>query len=146
MPARSAFEYVVIRVVPRVERGECLNAGVILICRPERFLAATIELDLNRLRAFAPYLDDGALAEIERQLAVIPRIAAGNSDAGPIAGLGLGERWHWLSAPSSTVIQPGPVHTGLCVDPEAELDQLVTALVRINPEGAHAAQDPIAAS
>jgi DUF3037 family protein len=125
--ARHAFQYAVIRVVPRVERGESLNAGVILLCRPKRFLAARVGLDATRLRALAPDVDP---ATIETHLAAIERIAAGDRSAGPIAALGQGERFHWLVAPSSTVIQPSEVHTGVCDDPAEELDHLFEALVR----------------
>ena len=125
--ARHAFQYAVIRVVPRVERGESLNAGVILLCRPKRFLAARVGLDAARLRALAPDVDP---ATIETHLAAIERIAAGDRSAGPIAALGQGERFHWLVAPSSTVIQPSEVHTGVCDDPAEELDHLFEGLVR----------------
>ena len=124
--ARHAFQYAVIRVVPRVERGESLNAGVILLCRPKRFLAARVGLDAARLRALAPDVDP---ATIETHLAAIERIAAGDRSAGPIAALGRGERFHWLVAPSSTVIQPSEVHTGLCGDPAATLERLYQRLV-----------------
>jgi hypothetical protein len=125
--ARHAFQYAVIRVVPRVERGESLNAGVILLCRPKRYLAARVGLDAARLRALAPDVDP---ATIETHLAAIERIAAGDRSAGPIAALGQGERFHWLVAPSSTVIQPSAVHTGVCDDPAEELDHLFEGLVR----------------
>jgi hypothetical protein len=121
------FQYAIIRVVPRVERGECLNAGVVLLCRPKRFLAARIGLDVGRLRALAPDVDP---ATIEEHLAAIERVAAGDPEAGPIARLGQGERFHWLVAPSSTVIQPSEVHTGLCDDPAKELNHLFERLVR----------------
>jgi hypothetical protein len=122
----APFQYAVVRVVPRVERGESLNAGVILLCRPRRFLAARTSLDLARLGALAPDVDASA---IETHLAAIERIARGDPDAGPIASLGQGERFHWLVAPSSTVIQPSEVHTGLCDDPAEELDRLFDRLV-----------------
>jgi hypothetical protein len=121
------FQYAIVRVVPRIERGECLNAGVVLLCRPKRFLAARIGLDVDRLRALAPEVDP---ATIEEHLAAIERVAAGHARAGPIARLGQGERFHWLVAPSSTVIQPSEVHTGLCDDPATELDHLFDRLVR----------------
>ena len=121
------FQYAVVRVVPRVERGEFLNAGVILLCRPKRFLGARVELDRGRLAALAPEVDPDA---IEGHLDGIVRIARGDADAGPIAALGQGERFHWLVAPSSTVIQPSEVHTGLCDDPAEELDHLFDRLVR----------------
>ena len=121
------FQYAIVRVVPRVERGECLNAGVVLLCRPTRFLAARVGLDEARLRALAPDVDP---ATIQEHLAAIERVAAGDPQAGPIARLGQGERFHWLVAPSSTVIQPSEVHTGLSDDPAAELDHLFERLVR----------------
>ena len=121
------FQYAVVRVVPRVERGEFLNAGVILLCRPKRFLGARVELDRGRLAALAPDVDPGA---IQSHLDGVVRIARGDADAGPIAALGQGERFHWLVAPSSTVIQPSEVHTGLCDDPGDELDHLFERLVR----------------
>ena len=117
----------IVRIVPRVERGECLNVGVILLCRPSRFLAASMALDEARLAAFAPDLDP---ATVRPHLEAIEAIARGDEDAGPIARLGQAERFHWLVAPASTIIQPSPVHTGLTDDPEAELDRLVDALVR----------------
>ena len=125
--AEHPFQYAIIRVVPRVERGECLNAGVVLLCRPKRFLAARVGLDQARLKALAPEVEP---ATIEEHLAAIERVAVGDSAAGPIARLGQGERFHWLVAPSSTVIQPSEVHTGLCDDPAAELDHLFERLVR----------------
>jgi hypothetical protein len=128
---RVAFEYALVRIVPRVERGECLNAGVMLVCRPRRFLQARVRFDRARLLAFAPYLDEETVAGIERQLLLIPRIGAGDPDAGPIATLGLGERWHWLTAPASTIVQPGPVHTGLLIDPAACLDHLFATMVAV---------------
>ena len=125
--AEHPFQYAVVRVVPRVERGETLNAGVILLCRPQRFLAARVGLDAARLLALAPDVDP---ATIESHLDGIVRIARGDADAGPIAALGQGERFHWLVAPSSTVIQPSEVHTGLCDDPAEELEHLFERLVR----------------
>ena len=128
MPAArpSVFQYAIIRVVPRVERGERLNVGVILLCRPRRFLGARVRLDEARLAAFAPGLDPAVLRP---HLEAIERVASGDAAAGPMAALGLAERFHWLVAPASTIIQPSEVHTGLCEDPAAELDRLVTSLV-----------------
>ena len=124
---RSPYQYAVIRVVPRVERGEVMNVGVILLCRPHRFLAARIELDATRLEGFAPDLKPAA---VRPHLDAIERIAAGDPSAGPIARLGPAERFHWLVSPASTIIQPSEVHTGLTEDPAAELEHLVTTLVR----------------
>ena len=125
--ADHPFQYAIIRVVPRVERGECLNAGVVLLCRPRRFLAARVGLDRARLDALHPGLDP---VTIQTHLAAIERIAAGDPAAGPIARLGQGERFHWIVAPSSTVIQPSEVHTGMSHDPAAELEHLFDRLVR----------------
>lgn len=122
-----AFDYAIVRVVPRVERGEQINAGVIVSCPTADFLAAKIELNEARLRAIAP---DADVAEIEAALAIIPLIAAGDPKGGPIAALSRSERFHWLVAPRSAIIQPSAVHTGLCDDPAAALDQLLARLVR----------------
>ena len=125
-PRRSPFAYAVVRVIPHVERGESMNAGVILLCRPRRFLAAKVTLDEARLRALALDCDE---TEIRRHLEAIPRIAAGDRDAGPIAALSQPERFHWLVAPASTVVQPGDVHTGMTEDPAATLDHLFATMV-----------------
>jgi len=122
----SSFDYAIVRVVPRVERGEQINTGVIVSCPTLAYLAARVELDHARLHALAPSSD---AAEIEAALAIIPRIAAGDPSTGPIAALPRGERFHWLVAPRSAIIQTSPVHTGLCDDPGAALDQLFERLV-----------------
>jgi hypothetical protein len=123
----SPFQYAIVRVVPQVERGECVNAGVVLFCRPRRFLAARVELDEARVRALAPGAD---LDAVRGHLDALIRIAAGDEQAGPIAALPASERFHWLVAPSSTILQCSPVHTGLTDDPEGELERLVAQLVR----------------
>lgn len=123
---RNTFQYAIVRVLPRVERGECLNVGVILLCRARRYLGARIALDEQRLAAFAPDLDP---ATIRPHLDAIERIAVGDRAAGPIARLGQAERFHWLVAPASTIIQTSEVHSGLCHDPATELDHLVATLV-----------------
>jgi hypothetical protein len=120
------FQYAIVRVVPRVERGECLNAGVILMCRPRRYLAARTGLDESKLAALDPTCDP---AEVRAHLDAIERIAAGAAGSGPIGRLSQAERFHWLVAPSSTIIQPSEVHTGLTDDPAAELEHLLAALV-----------------
>jgi len=120
------FQYAIVRVVPRVERGECVNAGVVLFCRPRRFLAARVALDAARVRALAPEAD---LVAVRGHLDAFARIAAGDPQAGPMAALPPSERFHWLVAPSSTVIQCSPVHTGLTDDPPGELERLVARLV-----------------
>ena len=122
----SPFQYAMVRVIPDVERGECLNAGVIVFCRPRRFLAARMALDTARLRALAPGVD---LEAVEAHLDAVEGFAAGDPAAGPIAALPASERFHWLVAPASTIIQPSPVHTGLTEDPEGELDRLLRRLV-----------------
>jgi hypothetical protein len=121
------FQYAIVRVVPRVERGECVNAGVVVFCRARRFLEARVELDEARLRALAPDVD---LDAVHAHLDALRRIAAGDPGAGAIAALPASERFHWLVAPSSTIIQCSPVHTGLTDDPEAELERLLAQLVR----------------
>jgi Protein of unknown function (DUF3037) len=124
---RSPFEYAIVRVVPRVERGEMFNAGIVLHSRPRRFLAARVELDRAVLRSLAPGCDP---AEVLDHLESVPRIAAGDPAAGPIARLSRPERFHWLVSPSSTMVQPSDVHTGLTDDPAATLDHLFETLVR----------------
>ena len=122
----SPFSYAILRVVPRVERGERINAGVVVFCRPLDYLAARTELDEARLAALAPDLDP---ATVRPHLEAIERIAAGDPEAGPIAALDTTARFHWLVAPSSTIIQPSAVHTGLCGEPAQELDKLFERLV-----------------
>jgi hypothetical protein len=126
----DSFDYALIRVVPRVERGELINVGALVACATKQFLAATIALDPDRLRALDPTID---VAEIEAALASIPWIAAGDKRGGPIAALPRGERFHWLVAPRSAVIQTSPVHTGICDDPAEALAELIAKLVRIQP-------------
>jgi hypothetical protein len=123
------FEYAILRVVPRVEREEFINAGVILYCRSRGFLAAAIALDRDRLRALDPdpSLD---LEALERALAMVPRICAGDPGAGPIAALDQAERFRWLSATRSTVTQSSPVHAGLCDDPAETLQLLMARVVQ----------------
>ncbi len=125
-PADSEFQYALLRVVPRIERGEQINAGVVLFARRRGFLAARVRLDEERLRAIAPGVDPVPLA---RQLDAIARVAAGDPEAGPIAQLPQSERFSWIVAPSSTAIQPSAVHMGLCGDPEATLERLFAELV-----------------
>ena len=127
MPARSSFDYAIVRVVPRVERGECINAGIILFCLTHRFLDAKVELDEKRLLALAPEVD---LELVRGHLEAIPRICAGGRKAGPIGQLPQKERWHWLIAPRSTIIQCSPAHSGLCEDPDVSLERLMNRMVR----------------
>jgi hypothetical protein len=125
--ARSPYQYAIIRVVPRVERGEFVNAGIVLLCRSRAYIGAAVELREERLRAVAP---DADVALIRTHLSAVERIAAGDPGAGPIAALSIAERFHWLVAPASTVIQASPVHAGLTEDPVAELERLLDAFVR----------------
>lgn len=124
MPAPSPYDYAVVRVVPRVERGEFINAGVILHCAERRYLRALIELDTDRLRALAPEIDHDI---VRAALDIIPRVCAG--EAGPIGALAPAKRFDWLVSPRSTIVQTSPVHTGLCADPDAALEHLLHALV-----------------
>ncbi len=126
MPAQTSFDYAIIRVVPRVDRGECLNAGVLVFCLQEQFLEARVELELKRLDVFSPLLDHEL---VRLHLDAFPRICAGLAEAGPIAQLSLRERFHWLVAPRSTVIQVSAVHSGLCESPEAALEELFRSYV-----------------
>jgi len=126
VPARKAFQYTVLRVVPHVERGERINVGVILYSPERKFLGARIGVNADRLRAIAPDLDVEAL---ERHLRSLQAIADGDPDGGPIAQLPQSERFGALSAPSSTVVQPSEVHTGVCEDGSNELDELFARLV-----------------
>lgn len=129
---RMPFQYAMLRVVPDIERGERLNAGVVLLCRPARFLDARVGLDEAALTALAPGVDP---EPIRRILALVPRLCAGDGSAGPIAHLEPAERFHWIVAPSSTVVQPSAVHTGLTDDPGATLAWLVRRLVDRPPAG-----------
>ncbi len=122
----DAFQYAIWRVVPSVERGEALNVGVVVYCRRRQFLAARVLVDEARLRALSPDLD---LDAIRRHLDGMARIAAGDPDGGAIAAMPQSERFGWLTAASSTIVQPSPIHTGLCGDPQAVLDRLYTRLV-----------------
>lgn len=126
MHAPNSYDYALIRVVPSVERGECLNVGVILFCRTRNFLDALIHLDEQRLAALAPQLD---LDEVRRHLEEIPRICKGGKEAGSLGTLSQSERFHWLVSPRSTIIQPSPVHSGLCDDPQAALQHLLKTMV-----------------
>jgi hypothetical protein len=126
VPAPSSFDYAVVRVMPRVERGELINAGVILFCLEKDFLQAHVEVNEARLRALWPGTD---LDLVRQHLAAIPRIAAGALEAGPIARLTIRERFRWLVAPRSTIIQVSPVHAGLCGHPERALDELFRQMV-----------------
>ena len=125
-PGADAFSYAILRVVPSVQRGERINAGVVLFSRRKRFLGARVALDGERLAALDPTTDGG---ELRAHLEGIVRVADGDPEAGPIAAMPQSERFGWLTAPSSTIVQPSQVHTGLTEDPEATLDDLFNELV-----------------
>jgi len=129
--AEYTYDYAVIRVVPRVERGEAINVGVIVSCPDVSFLDARIELDVPRLLALDDTLD---VEGIQTNLATIPAICRGGAEAGPIGALPQRNRFHWLVSPRSTVIQPSPVHTGRTGDPAAALERLLNTMVR-RPSG-----------
>lgn len=131
MPALSSFDYAVLRVVPRVERQEHVNAGVILYCRGLDFLGARVQVDAPRLTALWPGLD---LETLRQHLEAVPKICAGLPEAGPIARMSQRERFHWLTAPRSTIIQVSPVHSGLCSDPQATLDEIFGRMVLLPTE------------
>ena len=126
MPAHCSYDYAVVRVVPDVARAEFLNAGIILFAKSHGALLARVSLDEERLLALAP---DADLEAIRAHLASIERICAGGEEAGPHGHLSASERFHWLTAPRSTVIGVSPVHSGLCDDPQAELERLFEVLV-----------------
>jgi hypothetical protein len=121
VPAPAAFDYAIVRVVPRVDRDELVNVGAILYCAERDFLGCRLAVDEARLRALAPDLD---LAAVVRHLDGIRALCAGDERAGPIAALSASERFHWLTAPRSTVVQTSPIHPGRCEDPAAALEQL----------------------
>ena len=128
MPAECVYDYAIVRIVPRVERGELINVGIIVSCPDSEFIAARIELDEARLLALDPQLD---LATIRAHLATIPAICEGKADAGPIAALPARQRFYWLVSPRSTVIQVSPVHTGRAADPIVALERLMESMVRV---------------
>jgi hypothetical protein len=135
VPALHTYDYAIIRVVPRVDRGECLNAGIILSCDLERYLAARILLDESALLA----LDAAADLELIRgALAAVPILCAGGPGAGPIGLLTARERFHWLVAPRSTVVQTSPVHTGRCEDFGAALGHLMSTMIERHGRAVHA--------
>ncbi|MBW8483740.1 DUF3037 domain-containing protein [Actinomadura parmotrematis] len=125
--ARKVFEYATLRVVPSLERGESLNVGVVVYCKALDFLGCRVHLDGPRLAALAPGLD---LDGLRRALAGVEGVCRGGERAGPAAAEPPGSRFRWLTAPRSTVVQPGPVHAGLTADPAADLDRLLDRLVR----------------
>jgi hypothetical protein len=124
---REVFEYALLRVVPRVERGECINAGVLVYCRAQAYVGVRTHLDEARLRALDP---DADVAGVRAALHAVEGVCAGGEGAGQAARDDAGRRFRWLIAPRSTVVQPGPVHTGLTTDPAAEPERLLELLVR----------------
>lgn len=127
MTDRDVFEYALLRVVPRVERGEFFNAGVVVYCRARSFVAARTHLDEAKLRVLDPGAD---VTGVRAALHAVEGVCLGGEDAGQAARDDAGRRFRWLIAPRSTVVQPGPVHTGLTLDPEAEVERLLDLLVR----------------
>lgn len=121
------YEWAAVRVVPRVERGEFVNAGVVVYCQQLDYLAAALHLDESRARALDPALDGTA---VRRHLTAIEDLCAGDATAGANAARPLGDRFRWLAAPRSTVVQLSPVHTGITADPAAELARLLDVMVR----------------
>jgi hypothetical protein len=126
MPELVSFDYAIVRLVPRVDREEFINVGVILFCRAQRLLEARIKLDVARLATLAPQLD---AALVQSQIDLLPRICAGGASAGALGDLTQTERFLWLISPRSTAIQISPAHAGLCEDPKAELDRLFKEMV-----------------
>lgn len=126
MPGRSAFQYAILRVVPSVERGERVNVGVALLCPERKFLGVRVALEPARLSALAPGIDVDAVREA---LEALVAVADGDPSAGPLARLSPSERFGWLAAPSSTILQPSAIHTGLCEDPARTLEHLFATLV-----------------
>jgi hypothetical protein len=124
---REVFEYALLRVVPRVERGECITAGVLVYCRAKAYVGVRTHLDEARLRALDP---DADVAGVRAALHAVEGVCAGGEGAGQAARDDAGRRFRWLIAPRSTVVQPGPVHTGLTTDPAAEPERLLDLLVR----------------
>lgn len=127
MPEQHLFEYAVIRIVPRVEREEFLNAGVVVYCANPRFLKAICDLDEDRIRAFAGDID---MAQLKEYLCAFERICDGGAVAGPIGRLPAGERFRWLTATRSTIVQTSKVHPGLCTEPVKMLEKLFKELVQ----------------
>lgn len=126
MAERVPYLYTVLRLVPRIERGEAMNIGLVMFCRPQRFLRVDYEIDRDRMRSFAGDVD---VDLIQSRLASLSLIAAADQRGGPVAALDIGERFHWLSNVSNTMIQPGEVHPGLTMDAEATFARLFADLV-----------------
>ncbi|SFY44964.1 DUF3037 domain-containing protein [Streptomyces atratus] len=127
MSERDVFEYALLRVVPRVQRGEFFNAGVVVYCRARGFVAARTHLDETKLQVLDPTAD---VVGVRAALHAVEGVCRGGTDAGQAGGDDAGRRFRWLIAPRSTVVQPSPVHSGLTADPEAEVERLLELLVR----------------
>lgn len=130
MHAAEVYDYAIVRVVPRVEREEFINAGVILSCQKSGFLQAAIALDEERLLAMDPHVD---IDTVRRHLDAIVAICAGDAGCGPIAQLPFRQRFHWLTARRSAIIQTSPAHTGRCTDAAAALEHIMDRMVRPLP-------------
>ena len=128
MPAPASFDYAILRVVPRVDRGEFINAGVVVFCLEKKYLDARILLNEERLRALWPEVD---VDQVRAHLDAIPRICQGDPAAGPISKLSQRERFHWLTSPRSTMIQPSPVHSGVCESTEGVLERLTKQFLTV---------------
>lgn len=126
MQDKQVFEYAIIRVLPRVERGEFVNAGVVVYCKKQSFLKAMIQFDENRIKSLYKEAD---VTEINNHLKAFEQICLGNLDAGPIASLDIPSRFRWLTAKRSTVIQASEIHPGLCTDPHEVLEKLFEQMV-----------------
>jgi hypothetical protein len=121
------FDYVILRAAPRIQRGEFINVGAVLYCRALDFLGAAWDVDQSRLKALDPAVDvDAVCASLDQ----IRAICAGDPASGPASATGIGERFRWLAAPRSTVVHPGPIHSGITNDPAADLDRLLDSFVR----------------
>ena len=142
MPTLSSYDYAFVRVVPEVTRGEFLNVGAVLFCRELSFLDVRFLLDDQRLLGLAPHID---LKAVKAQLEVYERICRGGAGSGPIGQLSPAERFHWLTSPRSTTVQISAVHCGLCRDPEATLEDLMTRHVSARKKAADRAS-PVAAA
>ena len=128
MQQNASFDYAVLRVVPRVDRGEFINAAVVVYCREKRYLDVRVHVDEARLKALWPDVD---VALVREHLGALERICRGEAGAGPIAQLSESERFHWLTAPRSTILQPGPVHTGVCDGVEGLVERLAGRLLGV---------------
>lgn len=128
MPDLHSYDYVVVRIVPRPERGESVNVGVILFSREANFLDGVIDPDWDRIAALHPEIDRD---EVARQLRHLEQVVRGDDSGGPIARLSPSQRFHWLSGPRSTVVQVSPMHSGLCNDPGESLEHLADTMVRV---------------